>query len=49
MIIKNQDINRYQIINNLPDKNNVGIELGVAEGNFSEKMLCFYLLLIMLP
>ena len=39
MIIKNQDINRYQIINNLPDKNNVGIELGVAEGNFSEKML----------
>ena len=39
MIIINQDINRYEIINKLKKNNYTGIELGVAEGFFSEKML----------
>jgi hypothetical protein len=39
MIIINQHINRYQIINKLKKNNCIGIELGVAEGFFSEKML----------
>lgn len=40
MIISlNKKINRYQIVSLLKTQNNIGIELGVAEGNFSEKML----------
>ena len=32
-------INRYTIINHLNNSNNIGIELGVAEGNYSARML----------
>mgnify|MGYP007063662549 CR=1 FL=1 len=31
--------NRYTIINNLKKEGNIGIELGVAEGNYSIKMM----------
>lgn len=39
MIIKKKNINRYEIINFFDKKNLIGIELGVAEGNFSKKMM----------
>ncbi len=39
MKIKKLKINRFEIIKNLDGNSNFGVELGVAEGNFSSQMM----------
>jgi hypothetical protein len=39
MIIKHVDINRFDIVKEIKQNNIIGMELGVAEGNFSYKMM----------